>query len=312
MSIALSLLIKASIIAAIGLIASFRSRSAARAATIWRITFASIALLPLLSFALPSLDVAAFDLPHAQLASPLTRIILAVWILGSAIGLLRLLRDYAAACSLARDAIAVDDTRIVAIFASAANVVRTRKPPELRLTKELGTAALIGWRKPVILIPHFAVAWTDDELLGVFCHELEHLRHNDWIQLILERITVSLLWITPIVHFAFRSSSINREMLADDAVVRSSIPLESYAATLIAAAREVSSRPALSVAFSGRMDTGTRVRALFENERHRRAMCGAKQLVLILAATPLLLGIAAAEPWRCIDGTAIVSTYRCP
>jgi beta-lactamase regulating signal transducer with metallopeptidase domain len=310
----LAMIFKSTIIAGIALIVAARARNAASAALTWRIAFISIVTLPILSLTLPSLPIPTVSIPHDQLGSSAMKWLEYLWIAGSVVSLIRLVADYRAARNLLRGAMRVDDPRVAQVFTRAITIVVPGRIPTLRLCDELPTAALLGWLRPVIILPKNVSSWTDEELLGVLCHELEHSRHCDWAALILERVTVALMWINPLMHLAFRSSSAMREMRADDAVVRSAVSLEGYAARLIAAARETSSIRGLaaSIAFSGRADTETRVHALFETRRQRRPLSSRAQFAGALLAFPVLLGLAALEPWRCIPSAAPAVTSTCP
>lgn len=176
------------------LAARFTARHNARVVMIWRMAFAALILLPVATLLVPSFTVGLVDLNHDVLdsivasgsdrSSPVTWILL-VWIAGALIGISRLTGDVRAARQLARSSVTVSDPRITELLEKALKITRVEPRPVLRETGALCTAALIGWQHPVVLLPTESRTWSDDELLGVLCHELEHLRHNDWIVLIL-------------------------------------------------------------------------------------------------------------------------------
>ena len=295
----------------------------ARVVIIWRTAFAALIALPFLALLLPSFSLAFIDLDHDALASTVsvsgTRLslisfLLLIWASGGLVGLIRLTRDIGAARRLAAEAMTTIDSRAASMFEEALATVNVRRRPELRETTALRTAALIGWRYPIVLLPAESRLWSDNELLGVLCHELEHLRHGDWLSLILERITTAVFWMNPLVHLAFRASGVAREIVADDAVIRSSVSLQEYAARLILSARYASAVPAIaSIALVGNGATAQRVKALFEPGRHRRSLSRRSRVVFVTAALPVLLTLASAEPWRCIPGApATSSASRCP
>jgi beta-lactamase regulating signal transducer with metallopeptidase domain len=295
----------------------------ARVVIIWRTAFAALIALPFLSLLLPSFSFALIDVNHDALNSTLAAngsglsllsLVFFVWSIGGLVGLVRLARDVSAARRLAAEAVTTIDRRVATLFEKALAIVKVPRRPELRETTALGTAALIGWRRPIVLLPSESHSWSDDELLGVLCHELEHLRHGDWLLLILERITTAVFWLNPLVHFAFRASSVAREIVADDAVIRSSVSLQEYAARLIASARSGSAAPAMaSISLVGNGVTALRVKALFEPGRHRRSVSRRGRLLFMTATLPVLLTLVSAEPWRCVPGaSASPSTAKCP
>ena len=312
MSFALSILLKGSVIIVLAaILARITERSAARATLVWRVAFFAVIALPATSALLPPIELAAIDMPHETFSSSIVRWLPVVWIIGAAIGVARLAADYLSASGIAARGKSVTSGRIATLLNRAVTMSRSEHVPQLRETAELPTAALIGFRNPVILIPVEAGNWSDDEIVAVLCHELEHLRHSDWIAMILERIVVSLLWINPLIHLAFRSSSASREIVADDAVVRSSVSIERYAQRLISVARLENRCAAL--AFSGRLaGTEARVQALFESRRHRQRVSFRTQLAGAVVVIPILATVAAAQPWRCIPAAIIAIATRCP
>ena len=305
------------------IIASVAGRHDARVVIIWRAAFAALVALPFLTLLLPSFSLALIDLNHDALNSTpdangsgfsLLTALLLLWCIGGLAGLVRLARDVGAARRLAAEALTTIDRRAATVFEKALTIVEVPRRPELRETTALGTAALIGWRHPIVLLPSESHDWNDDELLGVLCHELEHLRHGDWLLLIVERITTAVFWMNPLVHLAFRASCVAREIVADDAVIRSSVSLQAYAARLISSARSASAAPAMaSIALAGNGVTALRVKALFETGRHRRSVSPRGRLVFMTVAVPVLLTLASAEPWRCVPGASISpSSAKCP
>lgn len=106
-----------------------------------------------------------------------------------------------------------------------------------------------------------------------------------------------------------------REIVADDAVIRSRISLQVYATRLIASARATVAAPRLasSIAFAGDGFTEKRVRALFESGRQRRSLSSRSRNICMTTAIPVLLTLAAAEPWRCVPGNVVtLNTSQCP
>jgi beta-lactamase regulating signal transducer with metallopeptidase domain len=191
------------------------------------------------------------------------------------------------------------------LLAASSRIVSCRKMPELRMTTELSTAAVIGWLRPIVLLPADADGWSDDEVLGVLCHELTHVKRNDWFAMLIGRVVAAVYWPNPLIHLALRLSSRSREMLADEAVLDDRLRVDVYAGRLIAAARASSAAPQLSVALgfaSG--DVDVRVRALFAARRDRRPVSRRLGLVGSLSAMPLLLVLAAAEPWTCVPSSS--------
>ena len=242
----------------------------------------------------------------------LASLLVAIWGVGVLVMLGRLLRDSRAAMALTRRAGGQTGRRSGELLIRAARCIGVSRIPQVRETSELATVALIGFWRPVLLLPVQAREWSDEELFGVLCHELEHLRRGDWLMLMIERIIVAIYWVNPLVHLLARQASAMRECAADDAAMRAGAAATAFAGRLISVARDLKRSPrlAVSVAFAdgGRVDQ--RVRALFE-ERDRRGTGRFAWLRASLVALPLVVALAAVEPWICVPGTG-TGTEACP
>jgi beta-lactamase regulating signal transducer with metallopeptidase domain len=299
-------LVRGSVVIAIGaLVATCVGRHAGRASWTWRLVLVAVAALPSLSLALPAWDVSGIDVRHAALSAQrggmsVAAWICLVWFAGAALALTRLARDVAAAQGVANRASVILAPRVAGLIHRAMSIVGGRRTPVALETDELTGVGLIGWRRPRILLPTSAREWTDDELLGVLCHELEHVRRRDWLMLIVERMVSAVFWMNPLVSLAARSAAGARELVADDAVTRSPVGLDVYADRLIASARTGASMPAAALGFAGGVRVDVRVRALFEHRRDRRPLSARSALVSAVLAVPFVLAVAAAQPWGCV------------
>jgi beta-lactamase regulating signal transducer with metallopeptidase domain len=156
----------------------------------------------------------------------------------------------------------------------------------------------------VMLLPIEFRDWSDDEALGVLCHELEHIRRNDWPVFLAERFIAAFYWPNPFVYFLLRVSAASREQAADDAVLRGPVHREVYAARLIAIARALNpnDRPLSALAFASSGNVDSRVRAMFASRRDRRRVSGRFGSYAAIAAMPIVMTLAVAQPWTCVPG----------
>ncbi len=313
------LLAKGTLIAAGVMIAArFVAKSASTASLILGLGLGALGLVVLLGPLVPARGSGLVSISHnavqqfpiGPLAVSPIAVFIGLWAVGAVLLLGRFVRDLRRAHRLAR--MADDGCRIGdALLLRAARAVGSARVPEVRGTTELTTVALIGFRRPVLLIPVAAREWTEEELFGVLCHELEHVRRHDWLLLVIERIVTAVFWINPLVHLLSRSAAAAREHAADDAAMRAGAGATAYAGRLIAVARDLRPAPQLgaSVAFAegGRIDQ--RVRALFE-VRDRRGTASGTMLRATLIALPLIAILAAVDPWTCIP--VAPATEACP
>lgn len=79
---------------------------------------------------------------------------------------------------------------------------------------------VLGWLKPVILIPPSAVcglSWRQAEM--ILAHELAHIRRHDYLFNLLQLVVETLLFYHPVVHWISRDARYQREFCCDDAVM---------------------------------------------------------------------------------------------
>ena len=303
--------IKGSLIVAGALLLGRVARTASRGSMIMSMAFAAMIVVPVLGAMVPTLNEGFVSLNHGA-AQEVAVGLVAIWGLGVLVLMGRLVRDLRAAQALVSRASGRMGNRVTELLRLAARAVGVTRIPELRETTELATVALIGFRRPVLLIPAQARQWSDEELFGILCHELEHVRRGDWMMLMIEQVVAALYWPNPLIHLVRRQAWAVRESAADDAAMRAGAGAAAYAGRLISVARDLKRAPrfAVSVAFAEGGGVERRVRALFD-ERDRRRVSPLTLLRAGLVAIPLIAVLAVSEPWICLPG-GTTSSSICP
>ncbi len=123
------------------------------------------------------------------------------------------------------------------------------------VSASIDTPTLIGWLKPVILLPVAVVAgFPRQQLELILAHELGHLRRYDHLVNLAQAVIETLLFYHPVVHWISREVRHEREICCDNLVLRltDSEPRE-YARTLAALENLRQLTPQLAVAASGGM-----------------------------------------------------------
>lgn len=140
-----------------------------------------------------------------------------IWIVG-AVGIpLFALAGYAAMARQVRRYPAVDDSSLERILRQCAREAGFEKAPTLVEGSEgTGVAVFGGLRPTHLIIPrHFSRQFSPPEIRSVFLHEMAHIRRGDllwnWITLVVE----SLHWFNPLVWWAGRRFTAERELLCD-------------------------------------------------------------------------------------------------
>lgn len=80
---------------------------------------------------------------------------------------------------------------------------------------ELGSAATVGFFKPVLLLPGTWYDWTDEELKAVLAHEVAHVQANDFAATVFSQFVVAIHFLNPCVHFLTRQLRVTQELAAD-------------------------------------------------------------------------------------------------
>jgi hypothetical protein len=80
--------------------------------------------------------------------------------------------------------------------------------------------AVVGWLRPVILVPASVFAGlTPEQLEAVLAHELAHVRRHDYLVNLIQAMVESLLFYHPAVWWVSRQVRLERECCCDDLAV---------------------------------------------------------------------------------------------
>jgi beta-lactamase regulating signal transducer with metallopeptidase domain len=124
-----------------------------------------------------------------------------------------------------------------------------RRPVRIFETTRAAVPMLIGWLRPVILVPAGAVTGlSPQQLRAVLAHELAHVRRHDYLVNVLQAIVESLLFYHPAVWWVSHRVRVEREYCCDDVAVGVGGDALSYAQALsyLDALRGDFSEPALA------------------------------------------------------------------
>lgn len=268
-----------------------RRRSAATRRALWALAIVVSLALPLTRLALPA--------PRLALAPGLAAALLAVWAAGALLLLVRLARAHAGARRLvARSQPLAEPSWQACAAALRAPGDRTRVA--LRVSADIDAPQTAGALRPTILVPPRLLAAPARERRALLAHELAHIARADCLLLLAGAVARAIYWVTPAPWLALGRLRARAEDAADDAALRTGIPSSSYAAQLVAVARERLDR-AGSVAADGLRE---RVRAVLDVRRIRsRDPAGAprRELPRLVAAALLLATMVTACEARADD-----------
>ena len=98
---------------------------------------------------------------------------------------------------------------------------RVRIPVRLGLSDQVDSLVVLGWLKPVVLIPAAAMlALSPEALEALLVHELAHVRRGDFLANIVQTFAEALLFYHPAVWWLSGRIRQEREHCCDDAAVQ--------------------------------------------------------------------------------------------
>lgn len=130
--------------------------------------------------------------------------------------LLRLLADLYLLRRLIRRSRALEDPHLRLRLDGLRERMGVRRPIEVRESGDIGTPAVAGWRRPVILLPNdMAGTLEPSELDSVLSHELVHVRRRHFILNLAQRTLESLFAWNPFMLWISGRVREEREALCD-------------------------------------------------------------------------------------------------
>lgn len=147
--------------------------------------------------------------------------------------------------------------------------------------------AVIGWLRPVVLVPASALSGlTPAQLELLLAHELAHVRRHDYLVNLLQSVAETLLFYHPAVWWVSRHIRGERELCCDDLALGCGAEASLYARTLLDMEALRVAPQSLALAATGG-DLGRRIRRLLVPEPHAetfpRWMAAAFGMAVVLA-----------------------------
>ena len=176
---------------------------------------------------------------------------LPVWSLGVLLFSLRLVWGCRQVSALRRRGRTAEAPVLAAIAGVAARMGVTRPVRALVISLAEGPS-VVGWLRPVILLPSAALlGLTTEQLEAVLAHELAHIRRYDYLVNLLQILSETLLFYHPAVWWTSARIRHERELCCDDIAVRSCGDALCYARALTRLERLRVMTPALALGSTG-------------------------------------------------------------
>jgi TonB family protein len=166
-----------------------------------------------------------------------------------------------------------------------------------------------GWRRPTIVLPASAPAWSAERIRVVLAHECAHIARRDWVVQLVAEVLRALCWFNPLMWLACRRLRDESERACDDVVLTMGVPAASYADHLVDLVRRLHpvarpSLPALTMARPSGLEG--RIVAMLNSSMNRRPL--SRQIrfassALLLALALSVAALQAQQSFFSFDGT---------
>jgi beta-lactamase regulating signal transducer with metallopeptidase domain len=233
-----------------------------------------------------------------------SQIVSGLWLMGLAIGLLRLVAGMVWAGWIARRAAVVTDADWLDALHDISASLGITSRVTLRLSDRTTIPVACGIVKASILLPPDAAKWPDERRRVVLVHELAHVRRRDCLVQTMAQIARAMHWFNPLAHLAVARLRREQERAADDLVLAAGTHAPVYADHLFEIAHSFRRRAfpvwaTLAMAEPSQLEG--RVLAILDERRNRRpvarsirAMAAVCSAVVVMAVGALQLTAATA------------------
>jgi beta-lactamase regulating signal transducer with metallopeptidase domain len=290
---------------------------------IWTIVFLAAAFLPL--FSLSHLAASYGHSIAVPIARPLLHFrpewafsIAALWLAMSGYRACALVRNAWKLRALWNKAVPIHDDRFSLLRSSASGLRRA----QICSCSDLDQPCVIGFFSPRILIPDWLLdTLTAVEAEQIVLHETEHLRRfDDWFNL-LQKFSLVLFPLNPVLLWIESRLCLERELACDESVVRSTKSGTSYATCLTSLAEKKLARRAVSLtlaAWENQSSLARRVHLILGfdrglNPRRGRSLLATLALgtlgaAIFLSGSPQLVSFGTTDS----DAVPIVAQHSIP
>ncbi len=231
----------------------------------------------------------------AQRVEPYLPWIVCLWALGVLVFSLRLLAGWKTVRPL-RVAGDATDSQWIGRFTRLKARLGILYPVRLAFSTSAKVPMVIGWLKPVVLVPAGLVTGLSSaQLEAILAHELIHIRRHDYLINLVQNVLETLFFYHPAVAWVSARIRVERENCCDDAASQICGGTLDYARALAALA-ELRRGPVLGLAANGGslVDRIRRLVAANEPDDRRGMSSGAATLLSLTVSAVALAALGAA------------------
>jgi len=217
---------------------------------VWFVALMAIVALPFI----PSLPTPSQEASPLQagltLPASWASVTVIFWIAILGIMALRLVFGVCKLCKLKRESTPIEPSELPSEARNVLSEFEAERSIQVRTSIRVCVPTAIGFFKPVVLLPNWALELSEQDLTAVLLHEVAHLRRrDDWTNLA-QRILGAVFFFHPAVWFVQRRLELEREMACDELVLSRTGNRHAYAACLVSLAERSVVRRSLAMAQS--------------------------------------------------------------
>ena len=181
--------------------------------------------------------------------------LMAIWLAGAAVMLLRVLVGLGRAAWLR----------------AAAQPFANGTAGDVRMHTAVPMPTTFGFRRPAILLPAAALTWDAGKRESVLRHEQAHVERKDCLTTLLVELARAIYWFHPLAWVIAAKAQQERERACDDAVLLGGVAATDYAGHLVSIAREAQGKLLLAgVPMAAPSQLESRIRAVLNPAVVRR------------------------------------------
>jgi uncharacterized protein (TIGR03435 family) len=152
--------------------------------------------------------------------APLLPVVVALWLAGAMVLWLRLAGGWIFAERLRSTKVRPAPAEWQPVLERLKLRIRVSRPVRLLISALVETPCVVGWIRPVVLMPVGAMAGLPTEQVeALLLHELAHIRRHDYLVGALQGLIETLLFYHPAVWWVSGHMRAERELCCDDAAV---------------------------------------------------------------------------------------------
>jgi beta-lactamase regulating signal transducer with metallopeptidase domain len=173
--------------------------------------------------------------------------------------------------------------------------IEVARPVQLRQSALVQVPTVIGWLRPVVLIPIGCLSGLSPiQVEAILLHELAHIRRYDYVVNVLQSVVEALFFYHPAVWWVSRHIRLERELCCDDLAVKYTGDALTYARALSLLEERRASLPTITLAANGGILT-MRIKRLLDRKQSPAPsqLASLALLGIVIAATAICIGAVA-------------------